>query len=168
MTKNKWIKIWNKRSKISEKKFSLSDLIKINGFDNSVKDYNCPLWQKSSDKGIFGEEKYHIDHILELADGGTDSKDNLQALCLSCHTVKTSRNKSIRKNNIKKKVKIDLQTFLSKYKFARIHNNNTKLLLYYGTFYCPINFGMSDSGDILDEIETSKSYSRDISRPSIN
>ena len=110
---------------------------------NSIEDYNCPLWQKSSDKGIFGEEKYHIDHILELADGGTDSKDNLQALCLSCHTVKTNRNKSIRKNNIKKKVKIDLQTFLSKYKFDRIHNNKTKLLLYYGTFYCPIKFGMS-------------------------
>lgn len=45
MTKNKWIKIWNKRSKISEKKFSLSDLIKINGFDNSVKDYNKISWK---------------------------------------------------------------------------------------------------------------------------
>lgn len=97
---------------------------------NSIEDYKCPLWQKSSDKGIFGEEKYHIDHIIELADGGTDSRDNLQALCLSCHTVKTNRNKSIRKNNIKKKVKIDLQTFLSKYKFDRIHSNKTRLFLY--------------------------------------
>lgn len=109
---------------------------------NSIKDYNCPLWQKSNDKGIFGEEKYHIDHIKELADGGSDSNDNLQALCLNCHAVKTNRNKSIRKNNLKKNVKIDLQTFLEKYKFDRIQNNNTKLLLYYGSFYCK-NFGNS-------------------------
>jgi len=59
----------------------------------TVKDYTCPLWAKATeDKGCFGEEKYHIDHIHELWEGGDDSEDNLQALCLSCHAVKTKRN----------------------------------------------------------------------------
>ena len=44
MTKNNWIKIWNNRYKIS-KKNSLSDLIKLNGFDNSIKDYNKISWK---------------------------------------------------------------------------------------------------------------------------
>ena len=45
MTKNNWIKIWNARYKISKKKNSLSDLIKLNGFDNSIKDYNKTSWK---------------------------------------------------------------------------------------------------------------------------
>ena len=45
MTKNNWIKIWNNRYKISKKKNSLSDLIKLNGFDNSIKDYNKISWK---------------------------------------------------------------------------------------------------------------------------
>ncbi len=45
MTKNKWIKIWDNRSKSLKKKFFLTDLIKLNGFDNSVKDYNKISWE---------------------------------------------------------------------------------------------------------------------------
>lgn len=85
---------------------------------NSIYDYKCPLWQKENDKGTFGEEKYHIDHIKEIADGGTDDISNLQALCLSCHAVKTKRNRSMRakmtreKKNENKDTKIDLQKFI--------------------------------------------------------
>ena len=85
---------------------------------NSISDYECPLWQKENDKGIFGEEKYNIDHIKEIADGGTDDINNLQALCLSCHAVKTKRNKSLRakaireKSNESKKSKINFEEFI--------------------------------------------------------
>ena len=33
----------------------------------------------------------HVDHILPLADGGTDDVFNLQLLCEKCHKVKTIR-----------------------------------------------------------------------------
>ena len=81
----------------------------------SVSEYKCPIWEKENEKGSFGEEKYHIDHIIEIADGGTDDLDNLQALCLSCHAVKTKRSKAQRAKvtrDDKKKNKINLQNFL--------------------------------------------------------
>lgn len=31
----------------------------------------------------------HVDHIIPVAEGGTDGLDNLQAICESCHKVKT-------------------------------------------------------------------------------
>ena len=31
-----------------------------------------------------------LDHIVPLADGGTDDKDNLQVLCACCHAIKTA------------------------------------------------------------------------------
>ena len=58
----------------------------------SVHNYNCPIWAREEHKGSFGPEKYQIDHITELWEGGTDDESNLQALCLSCHRVKTDRN----------------------------------------------------------------------------
>ena len=35
------------------------------------------------------KEKYHIDHIKPLVCGGTNERDNLQALCVSCHIEKS-------------------------------------------------------------------------------
>ena len=52
----------------------------------SISDYTCPM------KGEpFDESGYEIDHIKELRDGGTNEESNLQALCIMCHRVKTSR-----------------------------------------------------------------------------
>jgi len=52
----------------------------------SVPEYTCPM------KGEpFDESGYEIDHIKELRDGGTNDLSNLQALCIMCHRVKTSR-----------------------------------------------------------------------------
>ena len=31
----------------------------------------------------------HLDHVVPLEDGGQDSVENLQALCVSCHSQKT-------------------------------------------------------------------------------
>jgi len=35
-----------------------------------------------------------VDHITPKAQGGTDSKDNLQAICNNCHTEKTNLEKN--------------------------------------------------------------------------
>jgi hypothetical protein len=57
-----------------------------------LKDYLCPLWQKQDDnKGCFDESGYDIDHIVEHSITADDNPDNLQALCKSCHSVKTKR-----------------------------------------------------------------------------
>lgn len=32
-----------------------------------------------------------VDHILQLADGGTDDHSNLQSICHNCHADKTAR-----------------------------------------------------------------------------
>jgi len=52
----------------------------------NVDGYNCPL-----DKKPFDESGYEIDHIVELCNGGSNEDSNLQALCIMCHRVKTSR-----------------------------------------------------------------------------
>jgi len=56
-----------------------------------VKNYNCPLWENKERQGSFGEEGYQIDHIIEHSISKNDTQENLQALCLSCHSVKTRR-----------------------------------------------------------------------------
>lgn len=32
-----------------------------------------------------------VDHIINIAEGGTDDDSNLQALCIPCHKAKTAR-----------------------------------------------------------------------------
>ena len=51
--------------------------------------YECPI--SVSRERRFDESGYDIDHIIELSNGGSDTIENCQALCLSCHRVKTSR-----------------------------------------------------------------------------
>ncbi len=86
----------------------------------TIPDYSCPLWERENNKGSFGEEKYNIDHVIEVADGGNDDLDNLQALCLSCHAVKTKRNKAIRAKNArnKKSIKINFQNLLDNIEYV--------------------------------------------------
>lgn len=64
-----------------------------------LEDYKCPLWQKvDQNKGCFDQSGYEIDHIKERAITHNDTESNLQALCKSCHSVKTKkflRNKNI-------------------------------------------------------------------------
>lgn len=35
-----------------------------------------------------------VDHVLNIAAGGTDSPDNLQAICTTCHRAKTQQEAS--------------------------------------------------------------------------
>ena len=49
-----------------------------------------------------------VDHIKELADGGSNDIDNFQLLCCNCHSIKTRKRQSARAKerriNIKKKI----------------------------------------------------------------
>lgn len=62
---------------------------------------SCPLWHSNkSNPGNFDEAGYEIDHIVEWSLTQNDNTDNLQALCPTCHKVKTKRfliNKKIQK-----------------------------------------------------------------------
>ena len=65
-------------------------------------DFTCLLWSHPERQGTFGKEGYEIDHIIEFSQGGEDSIENCQALCLSCHRVKTilfNQNKPRRARN---------------------------------------------------------------------
>lgn len=59
--------------------------------NRGLEDYQCPLWDSRTNQGMFDDSGYEIDHIIEVADGGSDHENNLQALCKCCHSVKTSR-----------------------------------------------------------------------------
>jgi hypothetical protein len=56
-----------------------------------IEKYECPLW-KNPDilyRGNFDDAGYEIDHIIEFSKNHNDDEKNLQALCHSCHHVKT-------------------------------------------------------------------------------
>ena len=61
---------------------------------NAVPGIQCDRWV--NDGGSFNRSGYDIDHIVEVADGGTDAIDNLQALCPSCHRVKSTASMAAR------------------------------------------------------------------------
>ena len=55
----------------------------------TIPDFDCPLWKVGD--GTFDESGYEIDHVHEHSMSHDDGPANLQALCLSCHRVKTKR-----------------------------------------------------------------------------
>lgn len=90
-----------------------------------LENYLCPLWQKV-DKNIVGdfdEAGYEIDHIEEYSLTANDNENNLQALCLLCHRVKTIR---FAMNN--KNIAYGSNYFAhDKYKCQNEDDNNTKI-----------------------------------------
>lgn len=64
--------------------------------------YKCPLWQRAIDdnKGSFDQSGFELDHINELSISGDNSLENFQALCKSCHSVKTKKFLMKKTNNI--------------------------------------------------------------------
>jgi hypothetical protein len=64
--------------------------------------YQCPLWLKAEtdNKGSFDQSGFELDHINELSVSGDNSLDNFQALCKSCHSVKTKRFMMKKSNNV--------------------------------------------------------------------
>ncbi len=80
-----------------------------------LEDYKCILWQLY--EGSFDECGYEIDHISEFSLHQDDDINNLQALCVSCHRVKTKR--FMNKNN-----KINSVNNISVVNNNNFYNNN--------------------------------------------
>jgi hypothetical protein len=55
----------------------------------NLNDYHCPIWQLYG--GEFDQAGWQFDHIDELAMTHNNDASNIQALCPSCHAVKTKR-----------------------------------------------------------------------------
>ena len=47
---------------------------------------------------LCGDRATDVDHVIELAAGGTNTIDNVQPLCKACHQAKTSKFNSTQKN----------------------------------------------------------------------
>ena len=69
---------------------------------NGLETYRCPLWQKSDkdNPGSFDQSGFELDHIIELCESSDNTMDNFQALCKSCHCVKTKKFLMKKGNNI--------------------------------------------------------------------
>lgn len=55
---------------------------------DGIGEYKCPLWS-GVNQGSFDEAGFEIDHKIEHCLTKNDDLDNLQALCKSCHQVKS-------------------------------------------------------------------------------
>ena len=79
-----------------------------------LKGYICPRWDSQYYAGDFDEAGYDIDHIEEYCLTQDHNIENLQALCKSCHSVKTkrfmNRHKKVKKTikEVKKVKKMDI------------------------------------------------------------
>ena len=50
--------------------------------------YVCPICRKSLSSA------WDVDHIIRLADNGSNNPSNLQVICTSCHRIKTAKENS--------------------------------------------------------------------------
>jgi 5-methylcytosine-specific restriction protein A len=55
-----------------------------------IRERDCGLCQECKRHGRT-TAGYPVDHIIALADGGTDDDDNKETLCQSCHDAKSAR-----------------------------------------------------------------------------
>lgn len=58
--------------------------------------YICPRCKQTLSSA------WDVDHIVRLADNGTNSHCNLQVICTSCHRIKTAKENTKNKKNTKK------------------------------------------------------------------
>jgi len=52
--------------------------------------------------GVTLSAPWQCDHLIPLADGGTNALENLRVLCASCHTEKTKRDRERRRQTWRK------------------------------------------------------------------
>lgn len=55
-----------------------------------IRERDCGLCQQCKREGRT-TAGYPVDHIIALADGGTDDDDNKETLCQPCHDAKSAR-----------------------------------------------------------------------------
>jgi 5-methylcytosine-specific restriction endonuclease McrA len=100
---------------------------------NIISDYECVYHQCRS--GTFDEAGYEIDHVVEFSETQDDKISNLQALCIPCHRVKTTRfNRKKRKAKAKAKVKAKVKVKSTNFK---IKKDAQMLNIYKECFYQP-------------------------------
>lgn len=105
-----------------------------NNYDSdfrAVYNYDCPFWEFNN--GKFDDSGFHIDHIIEFSISKDDSRENLQALCINCHRIKTKFFMSIEHPEIKEIKSKNIMTLIKKFTnddmkiFKDSLNNNQKL-----------------------------------------
>lgn len=52
---------------------------------------HCAMCGELTDLGQGTARPFELDHIVALVNGGQDTEDNLQVLCVGCHEDKTRR-----------------------------------------------------------------------------
>ena len=67
----------------------------------NLNDFECPLWKNDENPGLFDENGFDVDHIMEFSLTQDNSEENLQALCITCHKEKTRIFNESRFKNIK-------------------------------------------------------------------
>ena len=60
---------------------------------------NLPAERCRACELVFPPRFLNVDHVVAIADGGSDSLDNLQILCKDCHRAKTSNEAKARKTD---------------------------------------------------------------------
>ena len=70
------------KAKVQKRQYSTTHRIEI-AYKSKYKCNKCDMLLPPT---------FEVDHIIELCDGGTDTYDNLQALCPNCHAEKTRCN----------------------------------------------------------------------------
>jgi len=129
---------------------------------NIIPDYECVYHKCRS--GTFDESGYEIDHIIEFSETQDDKVSNLQALCLPCHRVKTTRfNREKRKSKTKTKTKGKSKTKSTNFKIKLENSEYSSLCIKsesekIGNFVIPNSSGfkiisgglkIDNTGDIL-------------------
>lgn len=88
------------------KRRKIADVVKLRVINSQSK--RCRYCDKRLKTTSDGIPLYDIDHIHMHAIGGSDEIDNLQALCLNCHRIKSVREMRDRYEKNKKE-KIELE-----------------------------------------------------------
>lgn len=86
-------------------------------------EWKCKICSCTIDIDVYGSTLFDIDHIKEFSEGGSNNRDNLQALCLLCHRKKTNeymfmKGRMRRINKFKDLIKTEIPKYfpLKKYK----------------------------------------------------
>ena len=64
------------------------DALKTRNFDKLFKQFYEESPECNHCKTPVSKSKFHLDHIEALANGGTNQHDNIQVLCISCHSCR--------------------------------------------------------------------------------
>lgn len=99
-----------------------------------VPNYTCPLL--ASTGGLFDEAGYDMDHVIPLVLGGSSDPTNLQALCVSCHRIKTSREEAVRSLGKPMVISASLREHLLRFRREVLRfDASTPFAVFWSTFY---------------------------------